>query len=101
MRTVILPHELSEWEVVLLVDVREKGHEFLVTWLSERGVQCEVAQLALGDFMWAARPIAARGPRVEKADTASASGTARGAAKKSKVKGGAGASNFMDYVVSS
>ena len=63
----------NDWEVVLLVDVREKENATIQSHLIDRGILCETAQLGkyilrlwckntlnvellvLGDFLWAAR----------------------------------------------
>jgi ERCC4-type nuclease len=46
----------SEWEVVLVIDKREKDNQFLQSTLLANGVPCVISNLAVGDFLWVARP---------------------------------------------
>ena len=54
------PLSPSEWEVVLLLDHREvrtrTDRHYIQQKLIERGVNCEVRQLSLGDILWIVRP---------------------------------------------
>lgn len=45
----------SDWEVVLLIDVRERDYHSIQTRMMEKGVVCEIRQLPVGDFLWIAR----------------------------------------------
>jgi ERCC4-type nuclease len=62
-RTVDMPDGWErDWEVVLLVDIREKENVVIQTHLLGRGIPCETTQLVLGDFLWAARRIGVPNP---------------------------------------
>eukprot|EP01031_Cornospumella_fuschlensis_P026769 gene26769-32347_t len=47
------------YEVVLFVDKREKSHDTIIASLLAEKVKCELRTLAVGDFLWVARPSAA------------------------------------------
>ncbi|RYH28375.1 hypothetical protein EON65_12445 [archaeon] len=44
------------YEVVLFVDKREKSHDTIIASLLADKVRCELRTLAVGDFLWVARP---------------------------------------------
>jgi len=67
----------SDWEVVLLVDVRERDYHSIQTRMVEKGVICEVRQLPVGDFLWVARKKAGT-PAVYLASSDSESGSDSG-----------------------
>jgi crossover junction endonuclease MUS81 len=49
----------SEWELILLIDTRERGYKdrsYVLKTLQDSYYPCINYQLALGDFMWALRP---------------------------------------------
>jgi ERCC4-type nuclease len=46
----------QRWEVVLLVDTREKDSAYIQAACMGAGIPCAIMMLALGDFLWAARP---------------------------------------------
>jgi len=46
----------TQWEVVLLVDKREQQHAAIQSKMLADRVPCELAVLAVGDFLWIARP---------------------------------------------
>lgn len=55
----IRPVAGESYEVRLLVDRREKANSLVLAALQGRGaVRCEAATLAVGDFVWVARPSA-------------------------------------------
>eukprot|EP01034_Spumella_vulgaris_P028584 gene28584-35467_t len=56
-----------DWEVVLIVDKREQNNPHIQTRMVELNIPCELSTLAVGDFLWVARP---------KQQTSSSSGTA-------------------------
>lgn len=47
---------VEEYEVTLLVDRRERAHDQVVAGLLGEGIPCRLATLAVGDFLWIARP---------------------------------------------
>eukprot|EP01031_Cornospumella_fuschlensis_P027038 gene27038-32671_t len=47
------------YEVVLFVDKREKSYDMIISSLLAEKVKCELRTLAVGDFLWVARPSAA------------------------------------------
>jgi hypothetical protein len=44
------------WEVVLLIDSRERSNAFIQSNMAARSIPCEMATLAVGDFLWIVRP---------------------------------------------
>eukprot|EP01031_Cornospumella_fuschlensis_P028077 gene28077-33904_t len=54
-----LPSSLQGYEVVLLVDKRERVHATVISSLLAHRVKCELSVLSVGDFLWVARPPAA------------------------------------------
>eukprot|EP00981_Chlorochromonas_danica_P013294 scaffold6093_cov119-Ochromonas_danica.AAC.5 len=46
----------EEYDVILLVDQRERAHDQVVAGLLGEGIPCRLATLAVGDFLWIARP---------------------------------------------
>jgi ERCC4-type nuclease len=47
------------WQVFMLIDIREKDHNLIESKLISMGIPCVVTRLALGDYLWAARPMKA------------------------------------------
>lgn len=45
----------TDWEVVLLIDIRENENIHIQNRLLEDGLSCDTCSLALGDFLWTAR----------------------------------------------
>jgi ERCC4-type nuclease len=45
-----------DWEVVLIVDKREQNNPHIQTRMVELNIPCELSTLAVGDFLWIARP---------------------------------------------
>lgn len=48
----------EDFEVVLLIDRREKAHDAVMAGLLGEQVPCALCTLAVGDFLWVARPKA-------------------------------------------
>eukprot|EP00602_Paraphysomonas_sp_CaronLab_P008980 CAMPEP_0185022798 /NCGR_PEP_ID=MMETSP1103-20130426/5501_1 /TAXON_ID=36769 /ORGANISM="Paraphysomonas bandaiensis, Strain Caron Lab Isolate" /LENGTH=824 /DNA_ID=CAMNT_0027555037 /DNA_START=21 /DNA_END=2495 /DNA_ORIENTATION=- len=45
----------GSWEVVMLIDWREKDYRFIEAFMLQKNVRVEVCQLAIGDYMWVAK----------------------------------------------
>ena len=45
----------DDWEIVLLVDIREKDYALIQTRMIERDINCEARNLSVGDYLWIAR----------------------------------------------
>lgn len=63
----------AAYEVVLLVDSRERCQETIITALTAERIPCEVSTLAVGDFLWIARPKAPSTLPSQTSSTSSAS----------------------------
>ena len=46
----------SQWEVVLLIDKRERSNALIQSSMAASSVPCQLATLAVGDFLWIIRP---------------------------------------------
>lgn len=46
----------ATWEVMLLIDQREKSNAQIQTQMAARCIPCRLATLAVGDFLWVVRP---------------------------------------------
>jgi ERCC4-type nuclease len=45
-----------DYEVVLVIDSRERSSSLILGSLISAGIRCELSTLAVGDFLWVARP---------------------------------------------
>jgi len=64
----------QSWEIVLLIDKRERSNALIQGSMVARNIPCQMATLAVGDFLWVARRVG--GPSISTSTAADSSSSA-------------------------